>query len=83
MDLWGGIWASQPEFGPRSWGRGTDGGEGEEEEEEGEISAYVKAWVIGPFGAAAQKESTGKRDVIEKGRKEKKVKTREKKNGGR
>ena len=50
MGLTARIWATK-------LGGGTDRGE------EGEISAHVKAEVIGPFGAAAQKVNEVENDM--------------------
>ena len=45
----------------------------------GEISAYVKAYVIGPFGAAAQKEEDSSGDQREERSKEEKEERRKEK----
>ena len=50
---------------------------------DGPMDRQSRVWSRVARNEKLKKESTGKRDVIEKGRKEKKVKTREKKNGGR
>ena len=58
MDLWGGIWASQPEFGPRSWGGGTKEEKEKEEKEKEEKFALCESIGHQPLRGRCPKKDT-------------------------